>query len=844
MPAITLQEVKFLNYCIPAMRDGEYIMTVQQTVSVSGHPTETRPFTGQQRFAVGGHRFSLNPIEIYTTFPPQGNLGDHANVMPHIVLNRSGLPWEWLAVDGQGQEVSEAGEQIPWMALMILQEDRRWRGTFSKADFQTQVSDDADLWTALNGNWFEEDGAVVNIRPLEDRRPVALTILTAEMAQQINAFLGQYLVSGVEKPGGVFSKLDFQKQFSPSENLWTLLVASQWVYPTSDTDTFVAASPSSRLALATLDAASLGINETDWAATIQLLQSQVGPIEAYLDTHRGPKTVKLADLTVEEEGEQLDLPGYIQFPAAVKRMVFENPAEKVRILDVEKGLLDRIMPAAGDLKLLTHTRQSMQKDALGHVTEVGEERAVLVGNRLPAPGSSCTVYLVSLEARLREHKVPRKPSTFTFDFATAPASDLVRLPVLKQWSFACINPEQTFMGLLAAVNGYVEMNDNLGQPAPEDQRSATLRLPKSDNTSNNPEIEKYLSQGGVPLLHQLRDGHQIPGWYRGPLSTGKHLQSLSLPASPYEPLVKSADELLRFDTQLKMFDTTYAAAWELGRMLMLSHKDIAIQLFHWKRSHKASLRRAEQIAAFEFIPFQDSGDLDLRMPPDVVRWFDDLRLLKHVPFNYLIPHEAQLPVESIRFFQLDEHWVESLIDGAFSIGRVSYNDSVAAPNSFKPVAVSGIVLRSAAVAGWPDLQVDGFAELPPRSNLDDEAGLLDNQLPVLRLEKLSDNVLLVLFQGVVQTVDIHLKPEVIHFGFDQPADNLSYTKSLRDNDGTENENGTTFAVDWSDQTYRVLDLEGVLKNINAALSSKINNSAQLAFYMIEGVPKVRFIRRR
>jgi hypothetical protein len=31
-------------------------------------------------------------------FPPDGSLGEHSNVLPHIILNRSTLPWERPAI--------------------------------------------------------------------------------------------------------------------------------------------------------------------------------------------------------------------------------------------------------------------------------------------------------------------------------------------------------------------------------------------------------------------------------------------------------------------------------------------------------------------------------------------------------------------------------------------------------------------------------------------------------------------------------------------------------------------------------------------------------------------------
>ena len=57
------------------------------------------------------------------------------------------------------------------------------------------------------------------------------------------------------------------------------------------------------------------------------------------------------------------------------------------------------------------------------------------------------------------------------------------------------------------------------------------------------------------------------------------------------------------------------------------------------------------------------------MPDSLTKWLGKLALLTGVPFNYLVPDERMLPLESIRFFYLDPNWVAALSDGAFSIGR-------------------------------------------------------------------------------------------------------------------------------------------------------------------------------
>lgn len=167
----------------------------------------------------------------------------------------------------------------------------------------------------------------------------------------------------------------------------------------------------------------------------------------------------------------------------------------------------------------------------------------------------------------------------------------------------------------------------------------------------------------------------------------------------------------------------------------------------------------------------------------IAAWLARLRALYGVPVHYLVPDARMLPVESIRFFRVDERWITALVDGAFSLGRpVTGVDEAEAPRlarvSARAVRMaprmrrarlglaapetdgdgaegsSGFLLRSAVVGGWPNLEVEAF---------DSAGGAL---LPV-RVERLSADTLLGLFHGVVARVKLREPAETLHFGVEQ-----------------------------------------------------------------------------
>ena len=75
----------------------------------------------------------------------------------------------------------------------------------------------------------------------------------------------------------------------------------------------------------------------------------------------------------------------------------------------------------------------------------------------------------------------------------------------------------------------------------------------------------------------MRTGGQTVSWYRGPL----------VPYPIPQPRIKfpiaSPDQATRFDPTTGMFDSSYAAAWTLGRQLALQNKTFSTALYDWKK---------------------------------------------------------------------------------------------------------------------------------------------------------------------------------------------------------------------------------------------------------------------
>jgi len=71
----------------------------------------------------------------------------------------------------------------------------------------------------------------------------------------------------------------------------------------------------------------------------------------------------------------------------------------------------------------------------------------------------------------------------------------------------------------------------------------------------------------------------------------------------------------------------------------------------------------------------DGAEENEELLKQMVHWLSRLRVLEGAPFRYLVPSEEMLPNESIRFFHVDRNWLDALVDGAISVGRLGSRES-------------------------------------------------------------------------------------------------------------------------------------------------------------------------
>ena len=228
----------------------------------------------------------------------------------------------------------------------------------------------------------------------------------------------------------------------------------------------------------------------------------------------------------------------------------------------------------------------------------------------------------------------------------------------------------------------------------------------------------------------------------------------------------------------------------------------------------------------KYLHFEDSEEMAWG---SVVSWLSRLRLLEGVPFPYIVPSEGMLPNDSIRFFHVDRNWLDALVDGALSVGIIDsrgalaatktekreelyqklmnqlnereitanpYRRSIAAYSKVEGLhfeqirglnldakftalgqlfsgikyemggSITGFLLRSSIVRDYPGIEISAYFAPQFVKQQSEDAYHEDYLLDTLRQVRLSETIMICLFNGVPSHLRIKEPSEGIRLGVD------------------------------------------------------------------------------
>ena len=189
-----------------------------------------------------------------------------------------------------------------------------------------------------------------------------------------------------------------------------------------------------------------------------------------------------------------------------------------------------------------------------------------------------------------------------------------------------------------------------------------------------------------------------------------------------------------------------------------------------------------------------SSELFQQLTHEMVGWLSRLRVLEGVPFRYLVPSEEMLPNESIRFFHIDRNWLDALVDGALSAGRMGSREASFDHGAYTELmndlhdlerdrrsysnelflrtegaeslgvcggTLTGFLFRSSVVRDFPGIEISAYDSTTTSNPYQNQY-----RIPTIRQERLSETVMLCIFNGTPSHVRIQEPYEGIRLGVD------------------------------------------------------------------------------
>ncbi|RPD42787.1 hypothetical protein [Chitinophaga barathri] len=618
-----------------------------------------------------------------------------------------------------------------------------------------------------------------------------------------------------------------------------------------------------------------GQADTPWLAVLLLNKDTELPVQRKTARDLVPKgtAITVQGSTLTGTGEMPA--GYISYPGFQTLEYGETPDTPCNVIDIPVALFNQIAPAKEDLPFLAHLRKTDTIAKAGVDASLEDsDYAVTLCNRIPLGGADSYAYLVSLENF--GAYLPGTDGTNNIPAGT----QYVRLLCYRAWNFFLNNMDQNFRDLLENLNKDQNGLTTLQFPFPgltptveevqaalAGQAAGTLSSAQADVL-----VKNAMMMGYIPADHHLRHGGHTVSFYRGPLAPFAVRETVKVPVS-------TPDALNRYNPQTGMFDVSYSAAWQLGQLLALQNKNYATALYNWKRQETAAEVVAEEeiilrekyknIKAFSKIFNARKAALSTKAEDDellkaVTEWLGKLSTLNGVPFNYLLPDTSMLPPESLRFFELNNSWIDAMMDGAFSVGRSTERERMRDQKHITSIfpkaraascrqrarrphllnagsdakVVTGFLMRSMLVGGWPGLEINAYKDLDAKE-----------EIPLIRMERLSSEVMIALFDGRLKCLAVHEPPETLHQGVNGTAA-TGFNTLLRvikgDNPGQQIGTSTApIPMRTDNQTIQVKTAaKNILDTLNAPpISEGITTftSAEFALEMIRSAVKVEFI---
>lgn len=582
--SIPAGDIRFYDNYLPPLEAGDYSISVQQTVASTSLATggkaldKTFPSSPPQTqaFTVVAPRFTLDPADIYSVFPPASALGTFDQNLSHIVLTKRNLPWERL-IGPKDQTGGQDDPATPWMALLLFSPDEIIAPVIVPPPTSTLVN------PSRAGTYNLHD--VINPPPgtlgpnlVQESQDVLDQVTSIKVANAGTGYTSAPTVT-ISGGGGTGATATAQVQ---NGVVVSLTVNSGGSGYTSDptvtisggggtgatavayrdvvcraiditTETFTKVTPRYEPTAAT------PINELKYLAHCRQVNTGDKEVSSTKDDgwfsvvignrFAGPGAGPVIKLTLNAEGLNYTSAPDVTFSGG-------GGTGATAVAQVKDGVLTSLTLTAGGTGYTSPPEISFSGGGGSGATASAQI------------GAPWVAHLVSLEGF----------AGYLAESPTWPSGvERVRLVSLYSWNFTCLSESGDFRDLM------MHLID--GQSA--GGAGLLLRLPvtSAQQPAGSPQAtaQQALNEGYAALSYETMIGDDTFAWYRGPFTPAP--RPLFQNVTPYT----SAAAAMIYDQNNALFDQSYAAAWQTGRLLALADQSFGTKLLQWRRKGNSTV---------------------------------------------------------------------------------------------------------------------------------------------------------------------------------------------------------------------------------------------------------------
>jgi len=800
--------VNFYDNYIPALKDGQFTLTLSQTLSVAGSNPGNIPAQPQapvsQSFIVRGPRFQLPPAYVNQVFPPDNATGDYHLFLPQLVLNHQSLPWE------RDLDLSNP-TAIPWVALLVFTED--------------ELPSPQTLPQGSQQNRDRSSAVTLDkvINPPTGTLGPSLILEADEVATQINCNV-------IDIPVACFNRLipsiddlsylahtrqvSLQNKALSAENLtdgwFSTVIANRFGVPPASTSTSIGnivhlvslegfETAMSQTGQATVDSAKYSavrmISLYSWAYTSSL--DSMASFSALMTNLVSPSSQAGTDLLLCLPLPSAPSPAAPQVQMVQKRLQDGFVPLSYAMLSGDQTFawyrgplspvpVTRFLKSTGPGQVVNPAVPYSSGDAKIFETDTGlfdlsYATAFQTGRSLALASKAFTQSLLAWRANansvvdliLEYMNSPVYASKMQQDGLMDAQGNLTGVGVTDLAQLLDRNiVTQAFQDFFA-TGLYQTIATNIGKKGGFTPSDSSLII--HDATPAKPvvapqDIINLMQQPQITSLLQHLSGLDNLGALSAPLQANATSISVSSPGTT---------EAINNGTEILIYSPDgMTSAWvTVSADTPVNSTTVNIQAYAGVAS----------LPANSLLQVSDS-DQDAQQ---VINWLAATALLNNVPFNNLVAHPSLLPAETIRFFYLDQNWTDALLDGALSLGiqtgrdslfqqlmrnklyeavqdvMAEARDALLGYNSPSPLAANlnpaGFVLRSLGVAGWPNLEICAWSA-------NDTLG----PMKPLRLELLASDLLFALYPDIPIKLTFTEPSEGLIFGMEDQGMEMRY----------------------------------------------------------------------